>query len=309
MVVYPLTIASLIGRWLRRSPLIETGLKAIDLLVPISVGSDVLISGDPESGIRVLGMELAQRLMSHPRQKFHVVLYLDEALDDLDSWVLELQESLPSFDNRIVVRSVSSSDIQNQLLACGNSAGFAVFAISRSDRFLYGIQSAIRSVRQSDSSALPITSFALTEKLAPPGYDITIVCSRTLASAGVYPALNPHTSTSTVSSQSVISKKHRRVAESTRAAINQALGDLYPDAMTNPDWPFNQDKDKRPAAQAMCFMSQPYYVAEPFTGLMAANIPLHQTVNDFEVILSGKYQDHAPKEFLYQNGLTDRLGT
>lgn len=284
-------------------PLIETGLKAVDLFVPIPVGGDVLISGDAQSGIRVLGIELAHRLMNHPRHKFHVVLYLDQAMADVDSWVLELQESLPSFSNRFVVPAISTAEIQQQQSAAGRGPGVAIFAVSRSERFLYSFHEAIRTARETATTTVPITSFSLTEELVPPGYDVNILCSRALAQEGIYPALNPKTSNSVAISHQSVSEKRRQVAESARAAIAKVLQNLHPEALNNPDWDFNREESKRPAVQATRFMSQAFFVAEPFTGKAGANVPVRKTVADFKSILDGKHRDDPPQQFMYSNGL------
>ena len=295
----------LMHRMGRRSPLIETGLKAIDLLVPIPVGGDVLISGDAQSGIRVLGIELANRLMSHSRPTCHVVFYLDEAMADVESWVLEMQESLPSLTQRFVVPTVSTAEIQRQRSAAGRAHGVAIFAASRSERFLYDMQEAIRSVRESSTDATPVTSFAVTEELAPPGYDVTMRCSRLLAQKGIYPALDVGTSTSAASSHAMIKAKRRRVAESVRVAITGILQNLQPGPLAESEWVGGRSDDERTAVQAACFMSQLYFVAEPYTGKAGASIPLYKAVAAFEAIMTGKYRDVLPRKFLYLNDLNE----
>lgn len=290
-------------RWQRKGPLIETGLKAIDLLVPIPVGGDVIISGDAQSGTRVLGMEMIYRLMNHPRQKFQVVLYLDQAMADVEAWVQDLQESLPAFSNRFILPVVSTATIQQQLsdMACGG--GVAIFAASNSERFLYGFHEAVRVARETATEPISITTFAVTEQLVPRGYDVTMLCSRILAQEGIYPALHPETSVSAASSHVAIAANRRRVAESARSAITEVVQNLSAGSFQSPDWEFNRNVEKRMAVQAMAFMSQPYFVAEPFTGKAGANVPVHKTVAEFDSILKGKHQNTPPQQFMYVNEL------
>lgn len=288
----------------RHTPVLETGLKAIDLFTPIRIGGDVLISGDKGSGCKLLGTEIAFRLLQHPRRKFRVVYYLDEKLADIDAQVAELKESLPTLNDRYIVSVVTASDIQGHLNPDIADDGVAVFAVSTNERFVHFFHQAVLAARESTDKSGILTCFAVTEAFVPTDFDVRIISSQVIAKEGIYPALDLHASSSSVSSHTSISSQQRRVAKSAGDAVKDVETSLYPGALGNPDWVFNRDEGKRVAVQALRFMSQPYFVAEPYTGQKAAFVTSKDLVKSFQAILSGKFIHAAPQTLQYVNVLS-----
>jgi hypothetical protein len=215
----------------RRSPIVDTGLKAIDLFTPIQIGCNVLISGDKGCGNTALGTEIAHRLMNHPLRKFQVVFYLDELLPDVDSQVEEIKETLSKLSDRYVVPVVTVSDIEQHLSSVVADGGLAVFAVSTNERFLHFFHQAVRTVRESSVDSTHLTSFVVTESIPQGDYDVQIVSSVLLAKEGIYPALDVRFSSSSVSADSVIPAKRHRVTEAVRIAVKDVMENLYSGAL------------------------------------------------------------------------------
>ncbi|MEZ6032881.1 MAG: hypothetical protein R3C17_07300 [Planctomycetaceae bacterium] len=288
----------------RNSPVLKTGLKAIDLFTPLRIGGDVLISGDKGSGCKLLGTEIAFRLLNHPRRKFRVVCYVDEKLADIDAQVAELKESLPTLNDRYVVSVVTASDLQGHLSRDIPDDGVAIFAVSTNERFVHFFHEAVRTVRESLDASKILTCFVVTESFVPPGFDVTIISSQIVAKEGIYPALDLNASSSSVSSHTTIASTQRHVTKSAGEAIKNVQANLYPGALANPNWVFNREEGKRVAVQALRFMSQPYFVAEPYTGKTAAYVSDKELVKGFQTILSGKFMDAKPQSLQFVNALT-----
>jgi hypothetical protein len=241
------------------SEIVETGLKAVDLCVPIPLGGDVLLSGEPHAGVRILGTELAYRLANSPRRPFRVIIFLDSELDDLENVCKELRETLPALKQIFVAPVVTAEDVREQRVQGPVSRRDALFAISKNARFVHEFRQAVKTVRQVSQSTASLTTFTVTESMSPEGFE-------------------------------------------TR------LENLRPGALNDVDWSFNSDQSKRAAVQALRFMSQPYFTAEPYTGLKSAYVPVGLTIKAFETILSGRYLDLPPKSFQFQNALMPKLG-
>ena len=120
----------------RRSGIVDTGLKAVDLLVPIPLGGDVLVSGESGAGVRLLGTELAYRLAHMPRNGFRVVIYLDSELAEIQAICKEMQQALAGVKSIFVTPQVTSQDIRDQCSLPSKLGRDAIFAISNQDRFV-----------------------------------------------------------------------------------------------------------------------------------------------------------------------------
>ena len=285
------------------SGIVETGLKAVDLFVPIPLGGDVLLSGEPHAGVRVLGTELAFRLANSPRQPFRVIMFLDSELDDLENVCKELRETLPMVKQIFIAPVVTAEDIRQQRVQASVFKQDALFAISKNARFLHEFRQAVKSDRQSSQSAASLTTFTVTESLSPEGFEAKLISSSLLAKEAVYPALDLRHSFSSASSLPGVKARRQRVANSVRTAVVEVLENLHPGALNDESWSFNADPAKRAAVQAIRFMSQPYFTAEPYTGLKSANVPVADTIKNFEAILSGRFLDRPPRSFQFQNAL------
>ncbi|HEX7666860.1 MAG TPA: F0F1 ATP synthase subunit beta [Polyangiaceae bacterium] len=135
--------------------------------------------------------------------------------------------------------------------------------------------------------------------------DATTVLSRDLAALGIYPAVDPLDSTSTMLDPQVIGDRHYKVARGVQSTL-QKYKDLQ-DIIAILGMDELSEDDKRTVSRArkiQRFLSQPFFVAAQFTGFEGKLVKLEKTIQSFEEILDGKYDDDAkyPEQAFYLVG-------
>ena len=140
----------------------------------------------------------------------------------------------------------------------------------------------------------PATSFA--------HLDATTVLSRQIAELGIYPAVDPLDSSSRILDPRVLGEKHYKVAREIQLVLQRYkdLQDII--AILGMDELSEEDKQLvNRARKIQRFLSQPFHVAEEFTGTPGVYVKLDDTIRGFEEILSGKY-DNLPEQAFYMVG-------
>ncbi len=135
--------------------------------------------------------------------------------------------------------------------------------------------------------------------------DATITLERSIAEQGIYPAVDPLTSTSRILSPSVVGQKHYDVARGVQKVL-QRYKDLQ-DIIAILGIDELSDEDKLIVARArkiQRFLSQPMFVAEIFTGQAGKYVKIDETVDGFAQILDGKH-DNLPEQAFYMVGTID----
>jgi F-type H+-transporting ATPase subunit beta len=137
--------------------------------------------------------------------------------------------------------------------------------------------------------------------------DGTVVLSRQLASIGIYPAIDPLESSSTALTPAVVGDEHYRVANKVKQIL-QRYKDLQ-DIIAILGIEELSDDDKTVVYRArklQRFLSQPFSVAEPFTGAKGAYVTREETVRGFGEIADGKHDD-KPENAFYMKGTIDEV--
>ena len=132
--------------------------------------------------------------------------------------------------------------------------------------------------------------------------DATVVLSRDIASLGIYPAVDPLDSTSRQLDPMVLGQEHYDVARGVQSTLQKykELRDII--AILGMDELSDEDKlTVMRARNIQRFLSQPFHVAEVFTGSPGKYVPLRDTIAGFKAILSGEY-DHLPEQAFYMVG-------
>ena len=140
----------------------------------------------------------------------------------------------------------------------------------------------------------PATSFA--------HLDATTVLSRQIAELGIYPAVDPLDSTSRILDARILGDKHYNVARNVQSVLQtyKSLQDII--AILGMDELSEDDKlTVARARKIQRFMSQPFFVAEVFTGTPGKYVELEDTINGFDAICKGEY-DHLPESAFYMVG-------
>jgi len=136
--------------------------------------------------------------------------------------------------------------------------------------------------------------------------DATTVLDRKISELGIYPAVDPLTSTSRILDPRVIGDRHYQIARSVQEVL-QKYKDLQ-DIIAILGMDELSDEDKKTVARArrmQRFLSQPFFVAEQFTGMEGRYVSLEDTVSGFEAILNGEVDDLPESAFMYVGSLDE----
>ncbi len=143
----------------------------------------------------------------------------------------------------------------------------------------------------------PATSFA--------HLDATTVLNRAISEKGIYPAVDPLDSTSRMLDPMIVGEEHYRVARSVQEILQRykSLQDII--AILGMDELSEEDKVTVARARKIeRFLSQPFFVAEVFTGSPGQLVPIEDTIRSFKGLVNGEY-DHLPEAAFYMVGSID----
>ena len=130
--------------------------------------------------------------------------------------------------------------------------------------------------------------------------DATTVLSRNIASMGIFPAVDPLESTSRILSPEIVGQEHYEVARAVQSIL-QRYNELQ-DIIAILGMDELNDEDKLTVSRArkiQRFLSQPFHVAEQFTGYEGKYVPLKETIRGFKEIIEGKHDDLPESAFLF----------
>lgn len=138
--------------------------------------------------------------------------------------------------------------------------------------------------------------------------DATTVLSRAISSLGIYPAVDPLESTSRILSPEIVGNEHYQTARAVQSVLQryQELQDII--AILGMDE--LSDEDKLTVARArkiQNFLSQPFTVAEQFTGMEGKYVPLKETIRGFREIIEGRHDDLPESAFLFVGGIDEAV--
>jgi F-type H+-transporting ATPase subunit beta len=138
--------------------------------------------------------------------------------------------------------------------------------------------------------------------------DSTIVLARSLSELGIYPAVDPLDSSSMILAPEIVGEEHYFVAREVQRIL-QRYKDLQ-DIIAILGIDELSDEDKMTVSRArkiQKFLSQPFFVAEVFTGTSGKYVPLSETISAFKEIIEGKHDD-KPEQVFYMKGGIEEVG-
>ena len=151
-----------------------------------------------------------------------------------------------------------------------------------------------------ESSGSPASVFA--------HLNATTTLSRSIAEKGIYPAVDPLDSTSTILKPDIVGEEHFDVANQVREILQRytELQDII--AILGIDELSDEDRvTVQRARKVERFLSQPFFVAEAFTGTPGQYVPIDETVRSFKEIIEGKHDDLPERAFLLKGTIDDVL--
>ena len=324
-----------------KTQMFETGIKVIDLLTPYVLGGKIGLFGGAGVGKTVLIQEMIQRVAQdhggvsvfagvgeRTREGNDLIHEMDEAgVFDKTALVFGQMDEPPGTRLRIPLTGLTMAeyfrDVQHQdvLLFIDN-----IFRFTQAGSTLLGhmpsavgyqpnlademglLQERITSVAGHSITSLqaiyvpaddytdpaPATTFA--------HLDATTELSRDIASRGLYPAVDPLSSTSRILDPTYVGEEHYQVATQVKSILqkNKELQDII--AILGMDELSEEDKlTVNRARRIQQFLSQNTYMAEKFTGVEGSTVPLAETIEAFKRICEGTY-DHIPEQAFFNIG-------
>ncbi len=328
--------------------ILETGIKVIDLIMPISKGGKVGLFGGAGVGKTVTLMELIRNIAVE-HSGFSVFAGVGERTREGNDFYYEMQEGgvldkvalvygqmnePPGNRLRVALTGLTMAEYfrdegRDVLLFVDNIyrytlAGTEVSALLGRMPSAVGYQPTLAEEmgtlqeRITSTKTGSITSFQAVyvpaDDLTDPSpattfahLDATLVLSRQIAELGIYPAVDPLDSTSRILDPHVVGQEHYDVARNVQGLLQRykELKDII--AILGMDELSEEDKlTVSRARKVQRFLSQPFFVAEVFTGAPGKYVSLKDTIKSFKAIVEGEY-DHLPEQAFYMCGDIDEV--
>ena len=326
-----------------KTEVLETGIKVIDLIAPITKGGKVGLFGGAGVGKTVVITELIRNI-AREHGGYSVFAGVGERTREGNDLYNEMKESgvldktalvfgqmnePPGARARIGLTGLTMAEAfrdegRDILLFIDNifrftQAGSEVSALLGRIPSAVGYQPTLATEmgalqeRITSTNKGSITSvqaiYVPADDLTDPApatafahLDSTIVLERALTELGIYPAVDPLASTSGILDPNILGQEHYDVARGVQKIL-QRYKDLQ-DIIAILGMEELSDEDKVTVARArriQLFLSQPFFVAEQFTGTSGEYVPLKDTIAGFKEILDGKHDD-KPEEAFYMKG-------
>ncbi|MEE4218545.1 MAG: F0F1 ATP synthase subunit beta [Xanthomonadales bacterium] len=323
--------------------LLETGIKVIDLVMPIAKGGKIGLFGGAGVGKTVTLMELIRNIAIE-HSGFSVFAGVGERTREGNDFYHEMKEAdvlskislvygqmnePPGNRLRVALTGLTMAEKfrdegRDVLMFIDNIyrytlAGTEVSALLGRMPSAVGYQPTLAlemgllQERITSTKVGSITSFQAVyvpaDDLTDPSpattfahLDATLVLSRAIAEQGIYPAVDPLDSTSRLLDPNIIGAEHYDVARGVQSVLQRykELKDII--AILGMDELSEEDKAVVARARKVArFLSQPFFVAETFTGAAGKYVSLKDTIRGFKGIIEGEY-DHLPEQAFYMVG-------
>ncbi len=326
--------------------ILETGIKVIDLIMPIAKGGKIGLFGGAGVGKTVALMELIRNI-AHEHSGYSVFAGVGERTREGNDFYYEMKDAdvlnkvslvygqmnePPGNRLRVALTGLTIAENfrdegRDVLMFIDNIyrytlAGTEVSALLGRMPSAVGYQPTLaeemgvlqeRITSTKDGS---ITSFQAiyvpADDLTDPSpattfahLDATLVLSRQIAELGIYPAVDPLDSTSRLLDPNIVGQEHYDTVRAVQGILQRykELQDII--AILGMDELSEEDKlSVTRARKIQRFLSQPFFVAETFTGAEGKYVPLAETVRGFKGIINGEY-DSLPEQAFYMVGSID----
>jgi F-type H+-transporting ATPase subunit beta len=328
--------------------ILETGIKVIDLIAPITKGGKVGLFGGAGVGKTVLIQELINNIA-----KFHsgysVFAGVGERTREGNDLYYEMEEADVLKNTSLVFGQMNEPPGARLRVALSGLTIAEGFRDKGSDTLLFidnifrftqagaevsallgrlpsavgyqptlaqemgALQERITSTKKGSITSIQAV-YVPADDLTDPApattfahLDSTITLNRALTEIGIYPAVDPLDSNSTILDPEIVGEEHYNVAREVQRVL-QRYKDLQ-DIIAILGMEELSDEDKQTVARArriQRFLSQPFFVAEKFTGNPGQYVKLSDTVQSFKEILEGKYDD-LPESAFYMKGGIDMV--
>ncbi|KAB2037669.1 hypothetical protein ES319_D03G092400v1 [Gossypium barbadense] len=288
-------------------PIFETGIKVVDLLAPYRRGGKIGLFGGAGVGKTILIMELINNIAKahggvsvFGRVGERTLALVYGQMNEPPGAHVNEQDVLLFIDN--IFRFVQAGSEVSPLLGRMPSAvGYQPTLSTK----MGTLQERITSTREGSITSIQVV-YVPADDLTDPApattfahLDATTVLSRGLAAKGIYPAVDPLDSTSTMLQPRIVGEEHYETAQRVKQTLQRykELQDII--AILGLDELSEEDRLTVARARKIeRFLSQPFFVAEVFTGSPGKYVGLAETIRGFKLILSGEL-DGLPEQAFY----------
>ena len=323
--------------------MLETGIKVIDLLAPYAKGGKIGLFGGAGVGKTVLIQELITNIATE-HGGYSMPLVGERSREGNDLWT-EMSESgvlkktalvfgqmneSPGARMRVAETGLTMAEYfrdvkhQNVLLFIDNIFRFVQAGSEVSDPSavgyqptlatdLGGLQERIASTKNGSITSVQAV-YVPADDLTDPApattfahLDATTVLSRKIVEQGIYPAVDPLESSSRILEEDVVGKEHYEVANKVKEMLQKykELQDII--SILGMEELSEEDKlTVNRARKIQRFLSQPFHVAENFTGVPGKYVPVKETVRGFKAIIDGE-MDEYPEAAFFNVGTIDEV--
>jgi F-type H+-transporting ATPase subunit beta len=301
---------------------LPTGIKVIDLICPFLKGGKVGAFGGAGVGKTVVIMELINNINQRDLKSSKIVLVYGQmneppgarlrvALSGLaitEYFRDEKNQDVLLFIDNIFRFSQAGSEVSSLLGRTASAVGYQPTLAAE----MGALQERITSTKKGSITsfqAVYVPADDLTDPAPATTFahlDATIVLDRTIAELGIYPAVDPLDSTSRALAPEIVGDEHYDVARRVQAVLQRYkdLQDII--AILGMDELSPEDKQTvLRARKIQRFLSQPFSVAQVFTGREGKQVPVAETVRGFKEILDGKHDDMPEGNFYMKGGIEE----
>ena len=281
--------------------ILETGIKVIDLLAPYAKGGKIGLFGG--AGVDKTALVFGQ-MNEPPGARMRVA---ETGLTMAEYFREETHKDVLLFIDNIFRFVQAGSEVSALMGRMPSAVGYQPTLANE----LGALQERITSTRDGSITSVQAV-YVPADDLTDPApattfahLDATTVLSRKIVEQGIYPAVDPLASTSRILEADIVGEEHYRVARKVQATLQryQELQDII--AILGMDELGEEDKlTVTRARKLQKFLSQPFSVAENFTGLPGKYVPLAETVKGFAAIVDGKCDD-LPEWAFFNVGTLD----
>ena len=303
--------------------ILETGIKVIDLLAPYAKGGKIGLFGGAGVGKTVLIQELISNIATEHGGYSIFTGVGERSREGNDLWT-EMGESgvlektalvfgqmnePPGARMRVAETGLTMAEYfrdeqhKNVLLFIDNifrftQAGSEVSALLGRMPSAVGYQPTLANEADDLTDPAPATTFA--------HLDATTVLSRKIVEQGIYPAVDPLESSSRILEPDIVGEEHYEVARKVQEILQKykELQDII--AILGMEELADEDKVLvYRARKIQKFLSQPFHVAENFTGIKGVYVPLKETIRGFKAILDGEMDEYPENAFFNAGTIED----
>ena len=288
--------------------LLETGIKVIDLVCPFAKGGKVGLFGGAGVGKTVNMMELINNMVfgqmnEPPGNRLRVAL---TGLTMAEAFRDEGRDILLFIDN-IYRFTLAGTEVSALLGRMPSAVGYQPTLAEEMGKLQERIASTkVGSITSIQAVYVPADDLTDPSPATTFGHlDATVVLSRDIAALGIYPAVDPLDSTSRQIDPHIIGEEHYSVTRRVQATLQRykELRDII--AILGMDELSPEDKlAVTRARKIQRFLSQPFHVAEVFTGQPGKYVPMKETIRGFKMIVDGEC-DKLPEQAFYMVGTID----